>query len=177
VVLPDPSSPPLAQAPPDKRLLVRQAEAAPVVERFFTWCDERSLQVLDETPIAKGVGYARNQRQALQRFLKDGRLPLHNNWSERELRREALGRKNWMFVGSDDGAEANATFVSLIASCQLHGIEPWGYLRDLLCLLPGWPHRRVLELAPSRWKETLEHADTQQRLAANIYRQVTLGSR
>ena len=63
---------------------------------------------------------------------------------------------------------------SLLASCQLHGIEPWAYLRDLFCLIPSWPASRVLELAPAFWKETLEKQDTQQRLAANVFRAVTL---
>jgi hypothetical protein len=87
-----------------------------------------------------------------------------------------VGRKNWLFVGTDDGGDINAVFVSLLASCQLHGIEPWGYLRDLLCLLPSWPCNRVLELAPAYWEKTLQQQDAQQRLAANVYRQVTMGS-
>jgi hypothetical protein len=91
------------------------------------------------------------------------------------LRREAIGRKNWLFLGNDDGGDVNATFVSLLASCQLHEIEPCAYLRDLLCLLPSWPVKRVLELAPANWQKTLEHEDTQQRLAANVFRQVALG--
>jgi transposase len=166
---------PWAHAPPERRLAARQAESKPVVDKFFEWADAHALQVLDETPIAKGLTYVRNQRVALQRFLEDGRLPIHNNWSERQLRREALGRKNWLFLGSDDGGEANATFVSLLASCELHGLEPWAYLRDLFCLLPSWPRRRVLELAPAYWKQTLENEDAQQRLTANVFRQVTLG--
>jgi transposase len=87
---------------------------------------------------------------------------------------EAVGRNNWIFVGSDDGARANTTFVSLLASCQMHEIEPLAYLRDLLCLLPSWPKSRVLALAPAYWKQTLEQADTQQRLAANIFRQLSI---
>lgn len=154
---------------------VREQQSRPLVEGFFAWCDRQALEVLDETPIAKGIGYARNQRKALQRFLDDSRLPIHNNVSERELRREALGRKNWIFVGSDHGAEVNAAFVSLLASCQMHGVEPWAYLRDLFCLLPRWPKRRVLELAPLHWQKTLEQPDTQQRLAKNPYRKVCLG--
>jgi len=94
------------------------------------------------------IGYAINQQKALERFLDDGRLPMTNNISERNLRKEAVGRKNWLFVGSEDGALANTTFISLIASCELHGIEPWRYLRDLFYLLPDWPKSRVLELAP-----------------------------
>jgi hypothetical protein len=165
----------ISTAPPEKRAAIRHIESKPIVDSFFAWCDSEVDRVLDETPISKGINYARNQRGALERFLFDGRLPLHNNWSERELRREALGRKNWLFVGNDEAAEVNATFVSLIASCRLHAIEPWAYLRDLFCLIPTWPRRRVLELAPARWQETLQEQDAQQRLAANIFRQATLG--
>jgi len=85
------------------------------------------------------------------------------------------GRVNWLFVGSDEAADVNTTFVSLLASCQMHGIEPCAYLRDLFCLLPSWPARRVLELAPINWRQTLEQSDTQQRLAANVFRRVHLG--
>ena len=73
-----------------------------------------------------------------------------------------------------EGARVNTIFVSLLASCQLHHIEPWAYLRDLLCLLPSWPASRVLELAPAFWQQTLQQQDTQQRLAANVFRAVTL---
>jgi transposase len=76
--------------------------------------------------------------------------------------------------GSEEGARANALFVSLLASCQLHRIEPWAYIRDLLCLLASWPRRRVLELAPAFWHETLKQEDTQQRLTTNVFRSVTL---
>jgi hypothetical protein len=85
-----------------------------------------------------------------------------------------VGRRNWLFVGSDDGAKVNAVFVSLLASCRLHDIEPRDYLRDLLCLLPDWPRPRLLELAPAYWKQTREHHDTQQRLDANVFRRVVL---
>lgn len=65
-----------------------------------------------------------------------------------------MGRKNWLFCASDGGAEWNATAVSLIASCRMHDIEPWAYLRDVLTLLPAWPVARALELAPASWSET-----------------------
>ena len=164
----------LATAPRKKREKARKAKSKPIVDAFFRWCDEQRPRVLDEAPISKALNYAHNQRVALARFLDDGRLPMTNNISERHLRREAIGRKNWLFVGSDDGARTNTIFVSLLASCQLHGIEPRAYLRDLFCLLPSWPKKRALELAPAYWRETLEHEDTQQRLAANVYRSVTL---
>ena len=90
------------------------------------------------------------------------------------MRREAVGRKNWLFVGNDDGGDVNAAFVSLLASCQLHGIEPWSYLRDLFCLMPSWPQRRVLELAPASWRKILAQSDTQQLLRANVYRRASI---
>jgi transposase len=95
---------------------------------------------------------------------------------ELALRRQAIGRKTWLFVGSDDGGQANATFVTLLASAQLHGLEPWAYLRDLLCLLPDWPRNRVLELSPLHWKQTCQLPGTQQRLLANPFRAATLSS-
>jgi transposase len=164
---------PVQAAPRKKREEVRRQKSRPLVEAFFAWCDEQAAAVLDETPIARALGYARNQRVALCRFLDDGRLPLDNNISEQNLRREVLGRKNWLFLGSDEGARVNTVFVSLLASCQLHGIEPWAYLRDLFCLLPSWPRSRVLELAPAFWQQTLQQEDAQQRLAANVFRGVS----
>jgi transposase len=164
----------IAEAPPGKRGSVRERESRPIVERFFEWCDAELDQVLDDTPIAKAIGYARNQRDALKRFLDDARLPLCNNISERSLRREVVGRRNWMFIGNDDAGDVNTVFVSLLASCQLHDIEPWSYLRDLFCLLPSWPRRRVLDLAPARWRATLEEPETQRLLGDNVFRRATL---
>ena len=163
-----------ATVPRKKRQQAREEKSRPLVEGFFAWCEAQRDSVLDDTPIAKGVGYALNQREALSRFLEDGRLPIHNNGSELALRRQAVGRKAWLFVGSDQGAEVNTTFVTLLASCQLHGIEPWGYLRDLFCLLPGWKKSDVLALSPLRWRETTEQEHTQKLLAENLIRAVTL---
>lgn len=164
----------IAGAPRKKRERIRKKHSEPIVKRFFSWCDAEAERVLDDTPISKGIGYCRNQREGLQRFLHDGRLPLHNNMSELQLRREAVGRKNWLFVGSDDGALANTTFVSLLASCRLHDVEPWAYLRDLFCLLPDWPEHRLLDLAPMNWAATSVCDDVRERLEANVYRAVTL---
>lgn len=166
-----------ATGPPDERQRNRERLAAPLIDDFFAWCDAEALKVLDETPISKAIAYARNQRAALKQFLSDGRVPIDNNISERALRRQAVGRKNWLFVGSDDGGAVNATLVSLLASCAMHGIEPYAYLRDLFCLLPSWPQTRVLELAPVNWRTTSARADVTALLDANIHRQVTLGRR
>jgi len=159
-----------------KRRSVRQEQSKPIVEAFYSWCATQAELVLEDTPIHAAIRYATNQRKALERFLEDGQLPLHNNKSEAALRRQAVGRRNWTFLGNDAGGAVNTTFVSLLASCKLHGIEPWGYLRDLLCLIGDWPARRVLELAPAYWRKTLEQPETQQRLAANPFRKVSLGT-
>jgi transposase len=165
----------LADAPRKKKETVRGEKSAPIVNDFFAWCERERDLVLDESPISTAIGYAINQQASLRRFLADGRLPLHNNISELQLRHEAVGRKNWLFVGSEEGAKANATFVSLIASCRMLDIEPLAYIRDLLCLLPSWPKHRLLELAPAYWKGTLQQSDAQQRLDANVFRRVALG--
>jgi transposase len=164
----------IADTPRAHREAVRQEQSRPVVDRFFGWCEALGPRVLDATPLAAAVGYSRNQEDALRRFLDDGRLPLHNNRSELELRRQVVGRRNWLFVGSDEAATVNTTFVSLLASCAIQRIEPWEYLRDLFCLLPEWPSRRVLDLAPAYWPQTRQQDDTQQRLSENPFRKAIL---
>ena len=83
----------IAEAPTRKREVVRQREARPIVERFFAWCDAEAERELDATPIAAIIGYARNQRVALSRFVEDGRLPICNKISENALRREVKGQR------------------------------------------------------------------------------------
>ena len=87
------------------------------------------------------------------------RIRMTNNHSERALRNIAVGRRNWLFFGSDVHATAAANLFSLIASCQLHGLDPETYLRDLIRVLPHWPRHRYLELAPKYWSRTLGRLD------------------
>jgi hypothetical protein len=86
----------------------------------------------------------------------------------------AIGRKNWLFVGSDDAGAVNALFTSLLASCQLFAIEPWSYLRDLFCLLPQWPEHALLELAPLNWNKTKMRNEVRALLDSNPFRKLTL---
>lgn len=104
-----------------------------------------------------------------------GRLPIHNNSSENALRREAVGRKNWLFVGSEEGGHVNARLVTLLASCAMHRLDPLGYLRDLLIVLPGWNQTKLLDLAPVNWRATAERAEVMAALASNVHRRVALG--
>jgi len=164
-----------AKLTPKKRKRARQERSRLLVDHFLRWCDDNELEVLGESPIGKAIQYARNQREALQQFLHDGRLPMHNNISELHLRRQAVGRKNWLFVGNDEAGGVNAAFVSLLASAEMHGVEPFGYLRDLLILLPGWTRSKVLELAPLNWVATVAQDDVAARLESNVFRDINVG--
>jgi len=144
----------------------RRALAEPILAKLYNWIAAERAKLVDESPLAKAMNYLVNQREPLARFLDDGQLRLDNNISEVELRRQVVGRHNWTFCGSDDGAEWNAIATTLVASCQRHRIKPWAYLRDVLTLLPGWPKRDVLQLAPKFWDDTRQQPQTQQRLAA-----------
>ena len=148
---------------------MRASKVKVLVDRHFELCRKYEDGALDGTPLRSAIRYSLNQEQALRRFLIDGRLPATNNISERQLRRQAVGRKNWLFVGSDDGAAVNTTFATLVASCHLSGIEPESYLREVICLLPDWSKSRVLELAPCNWKQTRQQPETQQLLADNLW--------
>jgi transposase len=150
--------------PPDKRLEMRRQRAGPVLEMLKRWKDEQlaSPRVAEGSRLRKALNYLTNQWPALCKFLENGRVPIHNNESERQLRSLVVGRANWLFVGSDETAPWTCTFVSLIASCALHGIDPEGYLRDLFRVLPVWPKNRMLELAPKYWRATRERLNDAQ---------------
>ena len=167
----------LDDSPRKKKEKIREKRSRPIVDAFFSWCDAEARSVLDDTPLANGIRYARNQRVGLAQFLEDGRLPIHNNLSELALRREAVGRKNWLFVGNDEAGAVNALFTSLLASCRLCGVEPWAYLRDVFCLLPRWPEHRLLDLSPVAWARTRDSDDVRALLGQNPFRKLTLDSR
>jgi transposase len=142
----------------------RRAAARPLLARLFAWARAEYRSRSTGDPMKTAVGYLLRQRRPLTRFLDDGELRLDTNPAELELRRPVVGRKNWLFIGSDGAAHWNTTVVSLIASCHMHSIEPWAYLRDVLTLLPVWNSTRVLELAPKNWVKTREQPETQRLL-------------
>jgi hypothetical protein len=149
-----------------------------VLDALFAWCDLQKPRVLDESPVAAAIRYAENQKAALYRFLDDGRLPIHNNVSERSLRRQVLGRRNWLFLGSEDGAIASSPCSPAARPDRPRGgVEPVGYIRDLFCLLPSWPKHRALDLAPVNWATTAATEEVAAKLAANRFRQAVLASR
>lgn len=144
-----------ASLSPQQRHARRQLASRALVDNFFEWVKReyegvRAVRGL----LSTAFGYAVRQEDALRRFLDDGRLPMTNNASERALRTIAVGRKAWLFFGSDDHAHAAANLFSLIASCVLHGLDPETYLAEIIRVMPYWPRDRYLELAPKYWAGT-----------------------
>jgi transposase len=142
--------------PPQKRKQARDEHVRPLVEAFFDWARQSRLSAHGRSLATRALGYAINQEKELRRVLDDGRLPLDNTRSERTLRKIVVGRKNWMFYGSDTHAESASAIFSLIASCRLHRIDPHQYLEEVLRVLPYWPNDRYLELSPKHWCATRE---------------------
>ena len=134
--------------------LRRRELAQPILAALDRFAAQERARIAPESRLAKALNYLDNQRVGLRRFLDDGRLRLDNNISELELRREVVGRKNWLFCGSDSGIRANTTCVSLIASCALHDVNPLTYLHEVLLLIPTWPKDEMIELSPLRWATT-----------------------
>ncbi len=98
--------------------------------------------------LAEAIRYARSRWQQLCRYRDDGRLEIDNSAAERALRGVALGRKNWLFAGSDAGGQRAALIYSLIETCKLNGIDPEAYLRHVLAVIPDHPINRIAELLP-----------------------------
>jgi transposase len=118
------------------RTALRAEKSKPLLASLFDRLDAWCTDALPKSPFGQAVQYALNQRTALRRFVEDGRLPIDNNASERDIRSIALGRRNWLFCGSTRGGRTAATITSLIATCQRHRVEPFTWLRDTLAALP-----------------------------------------
>ncbi len=144
-----------ADIAPEARRKARERTLRPLVDELFTWAKEREpIHAPTRSRLARSFGYLKRHEAALRRFLEDGRLPLTNNHSERELRSVAVGRKNWLFFGSDDHATAAANLFSLIASARLFDLDVEQYLAEIMLALPQWSRARYLELAPKYWAAT-----------------------
>ena len=142
----------ISDEPPDKKQHEREHQARPVLEQFRSWLEGTLRSILPRSPTAGAIGYALKNWTALTRYTESGVLQIDNNACERAMRPVALGRKNWLFVGSDRGGRAAAIALSLIQTCKLHDVDPFAYLADVLRRLPVHPINRVDELLPFRWK-------------------------
>ena len=132
------------------RTALRQHEAEPVLDRIETYLAQLERRALPKSVLAKAVAYAQNQWQALRRYTTDGRLSIDNNVCERTLRHQAIGRKNWLFLGSRQAGPRAAVLFTILAGAKRHRIEPWTYLRELLlCLHDDDP--RLDDMLPDKW--------------------------
>ncbi|PCJ02695.1 MAG: transposase [Alphaproteobacteria bacterium] len=134
--------------PPDARAAERQERAKPLLEEFETWLTQVLQTVSGKTPFASAVRYALRRMEGLQVYLADGRLEIDNNTAERAMRPIALGRKNYMFVGSDAGGKSAAILYTLIETAKLNGVNPQEWLTNVLNRIPEHKINRVAELAP-----------------------------
>jgi transposase len=137
---------------------LRQEHSKPILEEIRIRLNGWSIELLPKSPIGQAVSYTRAQWEALNRYIDDGDLDIDNNLSERTLRTVAIGRKNWLFAGSDEGAKRAAVIYSLIATCKLCHIDPFAYLRDVLDRVSTHPASRIAELTPSAWAQTSPHS-------------------
>jgi transposase len=134
------------------RHALRLGKARPLLNAFYQWSVTNKQAVLPKSPIGKAIDYALSNWKALSRYLDDPELAIDNNAAEQAVRAIALGRKNWLFFGSDRGGHAAAIHFSLIASARRHNLDPFIYLKDLLARIPTHPNRRIHQLFPDHWK-------------------------
>ena len=134
------------------RLAVRQELAAPLVAEFEQWLRAQRATLARHNPVAGAIDYMLNDWSAFTRFLADGRICLTNNAAERALRGIALGRKAWLFAGSDRGGERAAFMYSLIVTAKLNDVDPQAWLADVLARIADIPQHRLAELLPWNWR-------------------------
>jgi transposase len=142
--------------PADERRQVRQARARPVLESLRGWLESCLTKLSRKSDTTVAVRYTLSLWDALVRYCDDGRLEIDNNAAERELRAVALGRKNYLFAGSDAGGERAAAIYSLIGSAKLNGLDPEAYLREVLTRIADYPINRIGDLLPWNITPTAE---------------------
>ncbi|MGB7503529.1 MAG: IS66 family transposase, partial [Azonexus sp.] len=144
--------------PPDSRLKGRQ-QAKSILDEFHGWLLDTRRQLSKKSGLAEAIGYALNHCQALIRYASDGRIEIDNNAAERALRAVALGRKNFLFAGSDAGGERAAAIYSLIGSAKLNGLDPEAYLRFVIERIADYRISKLDDLLP--WHMAEQIAKTQ----------------
>src|SRR5215471_16347934 len=138
----------------EERRAIRQAETKPLVEKLKAWLETRLAAVSEKSTIAEAIRYGFHHWDGLVRFLDDGRIEMDTNSVERAMRPIALNRKNSLFAGHDQGAVNWACLASLIETAKLHGLDPQGYLTDILSkLVNSWPMAKIDDLLPWAWAE------------------------
>lgn len=140
-------------APPDRRAALRQAGAAPVFEDLEAWLAQQLPRISGKSPLAAAIRYALARMERMRPYLAHGILELDNNVAERGMRAIALGRKNYLFVGSEAGGKAAAAAYTLIETAKLNAVDPHAWLADTLARIPDYKITKVDELLPWRWTQ------------------------
>ena len=148
----------------DDRRALRQRESVPLLVAFGEWLTEQERHALPKSPIGQAISYGQANSAALCRYPEHGRLSIDNNLAERMLRAQAIGRKNWTFLGSDRGGRTAAVLYSLTGTCKHLDIDPFAFLDDILRRLPSQPAGRLNELLPDTWFAS--HAAARRKTAA-----------
>ena len=141
----------IAGQPPEIRRAMRQRTVRPKIDELAAWFDAQLQKLPRKGDLAGAIRYARSRWQALTRYLDDGRLEISNNAAENQIRPAAVGRKNWLFCGSDRGGERAAAFYTLIRTARLNGVEPEEWLADVIARIGAHPINRLAELLPWNW--------------------------
>ena len=136
----------------EQRLQMRQERSRPLWKELHVWLQLERTRVPDGSAIAKAIDYSLNHWDGLSRYLLDGAVPIDNNHIENQMRPWALGRKNWLFIGSELAGERAAVVMSLLQSAKLNGHDPWAYLKDVLTRMPTQLNSRIQELLPHQWR-------------------------
>ncbi len=136
-----------------QRLELRQQQARPILARIEARLKELRLQALPKSPLGEAVTYALNQWTALQRYTEHGALEIDNNGAERAIKPIVIGRKNWLFIGSEAAARRTAVLLTLVNTCKAHQVNPFEYLRDVIERVNTHPMSRIEELTPRLWKQ------------------------
>ena len=142
--------------PAEQRLAVRKDQVAPLVSDLETWMRRERARLSRHAEVAKAMDYMLKRWGSFTRFLTDGRICLTNNAAERALRGVALGRRSWLFAGSDRGGERAASMYSLIVTAKLNDVDPRAWLADVLARVADHPASRLHELLPWNWKQARE---------------------
>jgi hypothetical protein len=142
--------------PAEQRLAVRHEHIAPLVADLGVWMREQRGRLSRHADLAKAMDYMLKRGDAFTRFLTDGRICLTNNAAERELRGVALGRKAWLFAGSDRGGERAAAMYSLVATAKLNDVDPRAWLADVLARIADHPLSKLDELMPWNWAREMQ---------------------
>ena len=138
---------------PEQRAAIREEHARPLLEQLKAFLDTSLRQVSGKSALAQAIRYALSRWKALTRYVTNGRLEMSNNAAERAMKPPVLGRKNYLFCGSDAGGKRAACMYTIIETCRMNGIDPQAYLADVLARIADHPIHRIDELLPWRWAE------------------------